>query len=114
MLANTFEALIGAIYLDQGYNICREFIKKYLTPKLPYIIKSKLFKNAKSRFQEQAQEKAEITPIYKVLKEQGPDHTKHFTVGVFLNKKMIEKGEGFSKQEAEEEAAKRALEIKGW
>lgn len=114
ILANTFEALIGAIYLDQGYKACEDFIKKYLMVKLPEIIKKRLYKDAKSRFQEEAQERVRITPSYKVLEEWGPDHAKHFIVGVFLDKELVARGEGSSKQEAEEEAAKQALEIKGW
>jgi ribonuclease-3 len=114
ILANTFEALIGAIYLDQGLAPCKDFIKKYLIVKLPHIIEAGLFKDAKSRFQEEAQERAGVTPTYKVLEEWGPDHAKHFIIGVFLDKESIAKGEGSSKQEAEEEAAKNALEIKDW
>jgi len=114
ILANTFEAIIGAIYLDQGLNPCKEFIKKYLIKELPHIIEAGLFKDAKSRFQEEAQEKAGTTPTYKVLEEWGPDHARHFIIGVFLDKKLIAKGEGSSKQEAEETAAKNALEIKNW
>jgi ribonuclease-3 len=114
ILANAFEAFIGAIYLDQGYVACQEFIKKYLLKKLPEIIKKGLFKDAKSRFQEEAQERVKITPTYKVLDEWGPDHAKHFIVGVFLGEELVAKGEGSSKQEAEEEAAREALEVKGW
>ena len=114
ILANTFEALTGAIYLDQGYEVCQDFIKKNLIVKLPEIIEKGLFKDAKSRFQEEAQERVGITPAYKVLEEWGPDHAKHFIVGVFLDEELVAKGEGFSKQEAELEAAKNALEIKGW
>ena len=114
ILANAFEALIGAIYLDQGYKKPQEFIEKNLIKELPEIIKKGLFKDAKSRFQEEAQEGAGITPTYKVLEDWGPDHAKHFIIGVFLDKELIAKGEGSSKQEAEEEAAKNALEIKGW
>ena len=114
ILGNTFEALIGAIYLDQGYQACEDFIKKYLTVKLPEIIEKGLFKDAKSRFQEEAQERVGITPIYKVLEEWGPDHAKHFIIGVFLGENLVAKGEGSSKQEAEEEAAKEALAIKNW
>jgi ribonuclease III len=110
ILANTFEALIGAIYLDRGYKASRDFIKKYLIVKLSEIIKKGLFKDAKSRFQEEAQEKAGITPTYKVLEEWGPDHARNFIIGVFLNKKLVAQGEGSSKQEAEEKAAKNALE----
>ncbi len=114
ILANTFEAFVGSIYLDQGYGKTKEFIEKYLIVKLPRIIEKGLFKDAKSRFQEEAQERVGITPIYKVLDEWGPDHAKHFIIGVFLNKELVAKGEGSSKQEAEEEAAKNALEIKNW
>jgi len=115
ILANTFEALIGAIYLDQGLKSCEEFIEKNLiTKKLPIVIEKQLFKDPKSRFQEEAQERESVTPVYKVLDEWGPDHAKHFLVGVFLKDELVAKGEGSSKQEAEEEAAKNALKIKGW
>jgi ribonuclease-3 len=114
ILANTFEAFIGALYLDQGYKACKDFIEKHLIVKLPEIIEKGLFKDAKSRFQEEAQERVGITPTYKVLEEFGPDHAKHFIVGVFLKDELVAKGEGSSKQEAELEAAKKALQIKGW
>lgn len=114
ILANTIEAFIGALYLDQGYNPCKRFIKKYLIKELSDIIKKGLHKDAKSRFQEESQEKRGITPTYKVLEEQGPDHAKHFLIGVFLDEDLIAKGDGFSKQEAEEAAAKNALEMKRW
>jgi ribonuclease-3 len=115
ILANTFEALIGAIYLDQGYEVAKKFVEKNLIErKLPEIIEKGLFKDPKTRFQEEAQERVKITPTYKVLEEWGPDHAKHFVVGVFLGNELIAKGEGSSKQEAEEEAAKNALKIKGW
>lgn len=112
ILANTFEAFIGSLYLDQGLDSCKDFIVKHLIKELPHIIKNELFRDAKSRFQEEAQEKVGITPNYKVLEEKGPDHDKLFTVGVFLGKELISKGEGFSKQEAEEEAAKNAFKEK--
>jgi ribonuclease-3 len=112
ILANTFESLIGAFYLDQGYKTCQNLIEKKLIVKLSDIIKKGLFKDAKSLFQEEAQEKTGITPVYKVLKEWGPDHAKHFIIGVFLNKKLVAKGEGSSKQEAEEKAAENALKLK--
>ncbi len=110
ILANAFEAVVGAIYLDMGYKTAKQFIKKDLMKELPNILEKGLYKDAKSRFQEETQEKTGITPSYKVLKETGPDHDKQFVVGVFLEKKLIAKGEGSSKQEAEESAAKNALE----
>ena len=114
ILANTFEAFIGALYLDQGYNVCQDFIRKHLVVKLPEIIKKGLFKDAKSRFQEVAQEREGITPSYRVLKEWGPDHAKVFVVGVFLGEELVAKGRGSSKQEAQEEAAQKAFQAKGW
>jgi ribonuclease III len=114
ILANTFEAFIGGLYLDQGYAACAQFIKKNLLVELPKIIDQELYKDAKSRFQEVAQEKAKITPVYQVLEEQGPDHAKYFVVGVYLGQEFVAKGGGYSKQEAEEETAKKALEAKGW
>jgi len=114
ILANTFEALIGALYLDQGIEKPHEFIKTYLIKELPEILEKGLFRDAKSRFQEEAQERVGITPTYEVLKEWGPDHVKHFTIGVFLEKEKVAEGEGSSKQEAEEEAARQALETKEW
>ena len=112
--ANNFEALIGAIYLDLGYKVSQSFIRKHLLVKLPRIIESGAFRDPKSSFQEKSQEKVRITPLYKVLDEWGPDHAKHFIVGVFLNEELVAKGEGSSKQEAEVVAAKEALKIKNW
>jgi ribonuclease-3 len=114
ILADAFEAFMGALYLDQGYKASKEFIQKYLMSELPEILEERLFEDAKSRFQEKSQEKASITPNYMVLKESGPDHAKRFVIGVFLKKDLIAQGEGFSKQEAEEQAAKNGLEIKNW
>lgn len=114
ILADTFEAFIGSLYLDQGLNSCKDFIEKHLLKELPYIIKAGLFRDAKSHFQEEVQERVGVTPTYNVLKEWGPDHAKHFIVGVFLGKDLVAKGEGFSKQEAEEKAAKEGLKAKGW
>jgi ribonuclease III len=115
ILANTFEAFIGALYLDQKYEVCRELIeKKIIEKKLAYILEAELFKDAKSSFQEKAQEKEGITPVYKILREWGPDHVKHFVTGVFLEENLVAEGEGSSKQEAEEEAAKKALQAKNW
>jgi len=114
ILANTFEALLGALYLDSGYKPCDGFIEKHLLPNLQGIIEEGSYKDSKSKFQEKAQEKVGITPAYKVVKESGPDHDKHFVVGVYLNKELVADGEGTSKQEAEEAAAKNALEVKNW
>jgi len=114
ILANSFEAIIGSIYLDQGYSKSQGFIRKYLMKELPTIIEQELYRYAKSHFQEEAQEKVGITPTYKVLKEWGPDHAKHFLIGVFLERELVAEGAGSSKQEAEEEAAKKGLEAKKW
>jgi len=114
ILANTFEALLGALYLDSGYKPCDEFIKKYLLKNLADIIKDGSYKDSKSKFQEEAQEKVSITPNYKVMKESGPDHDKKFVVGVFLGQELVAEGEGSSKQEAEEAAAELALDVKKW
>jgi ribonuclease-3 len=114
ILANALEAIIGAIYLDDGYLKAREFIYKYFTPLTEKIVKEGLWIDAKSRFQEKAQEIEGITPSYKTLKEHGPDHNKKFTVGVFLNEKLVAEGEGESKQDAEQVAAKSALQKKEW
>jgi len=114
IMANTFESLIGALYLDRGYKICQDFIKKHLILKLPEILEKGLFRDSKSRFQEQAQERVGITPTYKVLKEWGPDHAKNFVIGIFLDKELVAQGEGSSKQEAEEQAARHGLETKNW
>ena len=114
ILADTFEAFIGAFYLDQGLDPCKKFIEKNLLKELPHIIDQDLFKDAKSCFQEEAQKRKGITPTYNVLQELGPDHIKKFVVGIFLNTELVAKGQGFSKQEAEEEAAKKALKTKGW
>lgn len=109
ILADAFEALIGAIYLDQGVKKVKEFIAQHLLTRLPKIIEQQLYKDPKSQFQEIAQAKLKITPSYQVLKEEGLAHAKKFTVGLFLNDKLISRGEGSSKFEAEVEAAKNGL-----
>jgi ribonuclease-3 len=114
ILANTFESFIGALYLDSGLVPCDGLLKKYLIAKLPDIIEKGLYRDSKSHFQEMAQEKEGITPMYKVLKEWGPDHAKNFIVGAFLEERLIAEGEGSSKQEAEEAAAKKAIITRGW
>lgn len=114
ILANTIEAFIGSLYLDQGYKVCQKFLQKHLIKELPAILEKHSYRDAKSLFQEKAQDKEGITPSYKVVEERGPDHAKHFVIGVFLKEKMIAQGEGSSKQEAEEDAAKAALTKKNW
>jgi len=114
ILANTFEAVIGAVYLDSGYGEASRFIASYLLPRLKEILEKRLWQDAKSSFQEKAQEEAGVTPSYTVVKETGPDHDKQFTVGVYLDEELVATGEGKSKQEAEQGAAQKALEKKGW
>ena len=114
ILANTFESFVGALYLDQGYGSAEKFILKNLIPELKNIIEKKLWRDAKSFFQEAAQERVGITPTYEVLEASGPDHAKKFTVGVYLEKKLVAKGEGASKNEAQQQAAENALKIKSW
>ena len=114
ILANTYEAYVGAVYLDQGYATSEKFILDTLVPKIDEIVSKKLFRDAKSFIQEQAQEHENVTPSYKVLKESGPDHDKHFTVGAYFGTTLVAEGRGKSKQEAEQEAAKTALTKMGW
>ncbi|MCK5059807.1 MAG: ribonuclease III [Candidatus Pacebacteria bacterium] len=114
IIANTIEALIGALYLDQGYESAQKFVTSHIFPLIEELIEQKGFVDSKSLFQEKAQEEDGITPSYKVIKESGPDHDKDFVVGVFLNDKKIASGEGSSKQSAEQDAAKNALVKKGW
>lgn len=114
ILANALESLIGAIYIDQGWEAAKQFITDNLLSKLKYILEHKLYFDPKSRFQEEAQDKYGITPNYKVLFESGPDHAKHFVMGVYLDKELVAQGEGSSKQEAQVDAAENGLKIKGW
>jgi len=112
ILANAMEAVIGAIYIDKGMKKAKEFITDHILVNLEEIIENQLYLDPKSRFQEVSQEREGITPSYRVLKETGPDHKKHFVIGVFLGDKMIAKGEGYSKQEAQTDAAQKALNKK--
>ena len=114
LLANAFEALVGAIYLDLGYEAARVFIGKHLFPKIEDIVRNRLWQDAKSALQEKAQESEGVTPSYAVLKETGPDHDKHFIVGVYIKDALLAEGDGKSKQEAEQSAARAALDKKGW
>lgn len=111
ILANAVEALIGAIYLDQGYDVAREFVTREILTELPDIINQGAYLDPKSKLQEIVQEKTGITPHYEVLEESGPDHDKIFTVGVYLDKRKVGEGEGPSKQEAEVAAAANALKV---
>lgn len=114
ILANTYEAYMGALYMDQGYEAVEKFISKTLLPKTEEIVNKKLWRDAKSLVQEKAQEFVNVTPAYKVLSEAGPDHDKHFTVGIYFSKNLIAEGKGKSKQEAEQKAAEAALHVKNW
>ncbi len=114
ILANAFEAFIGALYLDQGYDVAKEFLLGNLLTRLPDIIKQQSYKDAKSSLQEIAQDKRGVTPRYAVLKEWGLDHAKTFRVGVYLGEELAGEGEGVSKQDAQQEAAKDALRALGW
>jgi len=114
ILANAQEAIIGAIYLDQGMAASKKYITKNMISKLPEILETKSYIDPKTRFQEAAQERLTTTPTYKVLKEVGPDHAKNFTIACMLGSEVVAKGEGSSKQEAQVEAAKNALKVKGW
>ncbi|HEY9583657.1 MAG TPA: ribonuclease III [Candidatus Paceibacterota bacterium] len=114
--ADTIEAIIGAVYLDRGYDAVANFISSYLLEiiDIDEIVKNKTWLDAKSRFQEKAQEMTGFTPSYRTMKETGPDHNKSFTLGVFLGDVQVALGAGLSKQEAEQKAAEKALEVKGW
>lgn len=114
ILANTFEAVTGAVYLDQGYDAAQKFIASNLFTELDEIIEKGLWLDAKSKFQERSQEVESFTPVYETVHEEGPDHDKMFTVSVSLNNKEVARGKGKSKQEAEQKAAREALEKKGW
>ncbi len=114
ILANTFEAVVGAIYIDRGFEAAEEFVEENILCELPRILKEKLYVDPKSYFQERAQGERSITPKYELLKEEGPDHNKSFVVGVYLEDKLITKGKGYSKQEAQEDAARKGLKKMDW
>lgn len=114
LLANTIEALIGAIYLDRGFSVAHKFIDRFILTNLGDILKRGLHVDAKSKFQEMSQEKLGTTPTYRVLAESGPDHDKTFEVGAFLGEDFVAKGSGSSKQKAEQDAAVQALREKKW
>lgn len=114
ILANTYEAYVGAIHIDLGYEAAKNFVAKTLLPRTEEIVSKKLWRDAKSYVQEKAQEVVGVTPAYKVLHENGPDHDKHFTVGIYFGKELIAEGKGKSKQEAEQKAAESAIISKKW
>lgn len=110
ILANAFEALIGAIYLDKGYDAAEKFITEHILTKLDDILAAGSWRDPKSHLQEVSQRIDNQTPIYRVLSEEGPDHDKTFVVGAYVNSKLMGRGQGSSKQMAQQEAAKKALE----
>ncbi len=114
IMANAMEAIIGAVYLDRGWDVCKDFIERVVLNHLKEILDKKLYIDPKSRFQEAAQEQTGYTPTYKVHNEEGPDHAKTFTVGVYIEKEKIAEGTGTSKQEAQVDAAQKAIEVKSW
>jgi ribonuclease-3 len=114
ILANAFEAIIGAIYLDQGWEAAKGFIERTVLNKLPGVLAHQLYIDPKSRFQEAAQEKHGVTPSYKVLSEEGPDHAKRFEVGVYLGKEFVASGVGTSKHEAQVAAALAGIQKMSW
>lgn len=114
ILAAAFEALLGAIYLDQGLEAVRKYLLPHLTPLAHTIVAKRLFKDSKSRFQELAQEHDGITPIYRLASQEGPSHDQEFTVEVLLGEQVAGTGQGRNKQTAEQAAATIALQQRGW
>lgn len=109
ILANAFEAVIGAIYLERGYDDAAAFIEKHILGKLPTILEAGTWRDPKSHLQEVSQKIDGLTPVYRVLEEVGPDHDKVFTLGVFVGEKLMGKGIGPSKQNAQQQAARNAI-----
>lgn len=114
ILANTYEAIVGALYLDQGYDAAEQFIARSIISRMNDVLEHKLYRDAKSYFQERAQDIAGVTPTYEVLKEWGPDHAKNFVIGVYIGGELVAQGEGSSKQDAQQDAAEKGLKAKGW
>jgi len=110
ILANLYEAVLGAIYLDQGLDVCKGFVKRTVLKKVNIVVNQELFIDPKTRVQELIQAKYKVTPTYILINEQGPDHDKTFTVGLKVGKKVMTKGTGISKQKAEEDAARKCIE----
>lgn len=114
ILANAMEALIGAMFLDQGFDVVDKFIQEFILSKLPDVIAQKKVKDAKSILQEEAQSRLSLTPHYEVLKKWGPDHQRQFQIGAYLGGDLAGEGEGASKQDAQQAAAADALQKKKW
>lgn len=114
ILANTLESLIGAIYLDKGYETAHGFINEFILKKLGSILELGLHIDPKSRFQEICQEVVGVTPEYKMVKDEGPDHNKSFIMGVYIGEEYVAEGKGSSKQKAEQDAAAEGLKVKKW
>jgi ribonuclease-3 len=114
VLASAFEAVLGAIYLDQGIETTRQFLLPRIEPMAIHIVKKRLFKDNKSLFQELAQAHDGITPVYRLINQEGPSHDREFTVEVMLGDEVAGQGHGRNKQTAEQEAAHAALENRGW
>lgn len=111
LLADVFEAILGAVYLDNGFDVAEKIVDRFILSKTEKVISESVYKDSKSRFQEESQAKYKITPEYKVIKESGPDHKKEFEVAVFVGNKKIAEGKGGSKQDAEQDAAKKGLYV---
>lgn len=114
LLANTFEALVGVIYLEKGYAVAQKFIIDLLLVRLEDILDTGKHIDPKTRFQELVQEKMSVTPIYELLHDTGPDHSKSFTMGAYIGDRLVGKGTGNSKQAAEQKAAEDALMKLKW
>lgn len=114
ILADAVEAIIGAVYLDQGMVVAKKFIVENIISQLDKILTNQTFLDPKSYFQEKAQETRAITPHYEILKEEGPDHDKIFTVGLYLGEELICEGQGSSKQEAQVQAAAAGIKKLNW
>jgi len=114
ILANAVEAIIGAIYLDLGLETAKSFILKNVVSKLDDILRNQSYLDPKSHFQEKAQEVRGITPHYQILDEEGPDHAKIFTVGLYLDEELVSTGQGSSKQEAQVDAAAKGVKKMAW
>lgn len=110
ILANTFESILGAIYIDQGYDVAKTFVTNKLLPKTTAIIENRLDIDSKSRLQELSQEILNFTPVYDLVSSKGPDHDKNFLMAVKIKGKVFGEGNGKNKQEAEQNAAKYALD----